>query len=30
MDKSKPLTFPSLGEMDQIDYHEDWDNKLFY
>ena len=30
MDKSKLLEFPTLGEMDQIDYQEDWDNNLFF
>jgi putative SbcD/Mre11-related phosphoesterase len=30
MDRSKPLKFPTLGEMDQVDYQEDWDNGLFY
>jgi putative SbcD/Mre11-related phosphoesterase len=30
MDKSKLLKFPTLGEMDQIDDREEWDDKLFY
>ncbi len=30
MDKSKPLKFPTLGEMDQVDVKEDWDDRLFF
>lgn len=30
MDKSEPLKFPTLGEMDQVEVREDWEDKLFY
>ncbi len=30
MDKSELLKFPTLGEMETVEVHEDWDDKLFF